>query len=401
MRVVFCLAMLLGCVLMCDGEDTKMAIGPDPRVDLLATVFCLAGNFEYQAADPASPYGQAFAKKFEPFKDHPVVKMAADFRSQYGVSYNAVTSYALGLDSMTTLNLRPGSLETLDRRWPREKLPEFTAALQNFAKETDFMTFYNDNLAQYDDYIKLYRELVTYSQCEQWVQQFFRGVPIRQSIVLAILVRGGYGASEMRNGVLYCNPVLGFAANPRFFDKLTDRQKFDYSSFLIHEFTHPPVNLTLKKYDSQLAETAEFAFPSVKRKMRRQAYGDAATLMAETFNRAVNVVYLADRFGDKVAQEKLVEENDNGFELVPVVYEAICDGRKKSGSDWSFDRSFELLVAAVNRPEVKTMIETAARQRLEKQPQIVSVTPANNSENVDPATTAIVVVFDRPMHDKS
>jgi len=402
MRVMLCLAMLLGCVLMCKGVDTpNVAIGPDPRVDLLATVFCLAESPEYQAADPASPYGQAFAKKFEPFKNHPVVKMAADFRYNYGVSYNAVASYALRLDAMTTLNLLPGSLETLDQRWPRDKLPEFAAALQDFAKVTDFMTFYNDNLAQYDDYIAFYRELLVYSRSEQWMQQFFSEVSFQESIVLAMQIRGGYGFWEMRDNILYCNPVLGISPKRRFFDKLTEQQKIQYSSFLAHELTHPAVNLALKKYDSQLAETAEFAFLPVKRKMLRQAYGSASSLMGETFNRAVNAVYLGDRFGDKAAQDKLAEENDNGFELVPVVYEAICDARKKAGKDWSFEQSFPQLVAAVNRPEVKTMIETAARQRLEKQPQIVSVTPDNKAENVDPATTAITVVFDRPMHDKS
>lgn len=401
MRVVLCLTMLLGWVFLSGAASPEIAIEPDPRVDLLATVFCLADNFEYRGDDPTTLYGQAFRNKFEPFKNHPVVKMAAEFRYNYGVSYNAVAGYALCLDSMTTLNLLPGSLETLDKRWPRDKLSEFTAALQDFAKTTDFMTFYNDNLSQYNDDIKFYRELVTYSDCGQWVARFFRGVPIRQSIVPAMLVRGGYGFSEMREGVLYCNPVLGFAAKTRFFDKLNEQQKIDCSSFLIHELTHPAVNLTLDKYYPQLAETAKIAFAPVKRKMLRQAYGDAETLMYETFNRAVNAVYLADRFGDKAAQRKLAEENDNGFELVPVVYEAICEARKKDGNDWSFEQSFPQLVAAVNRQEVKTMIEAAARQRLEKLPQIVSVTPANESENVDPATTVITVVFDRPMLDKS
>lgn len=378
-----------------------VAIGPDPRVDLMATVFRLAGNPEYRCEDPAAPYEKEFAFKFDPFKSHPVVKMASELRRRYGVSYDAVMSYAVRLDSMSNLVLLPGSVDTLDPRWPRGNLEEFAGALQSFAKETAFLDFYNANVKKYDDYNQFYRNALAYSEAEKWLQGFFGDLPTRSAIIPSLLPHGGYGVSARRDGVLETFAVFGIPSRLREFDNLAAKQKLDFCSFVVHELSHPTVNELTEQAYPELKEVAGLAYVPVQEKLRRQAYGNPETLMLESFNRAVNIVYVSDRFGADAAQEVLDQEKANGFELLPLLYETIKSERQKSGKDWSFIKSFPALVAVLNSPAANAVIaeSTGARQALV--PRVVSVTPANGDQNVDPATKVITVVFDRPMRDKS
>jgi len=398
MKLFYLLGVLFGVWAV---NAAPVAVGPDPRADLLATVFRLAGNPEYQSVDPTTPYEKQFAYKFDPFKSHPAVKMAAELRRRNGIGYDAVMSYAMRLDSMDHLELLPGTVDTLDPRWPRGNLPEFAGALQSFVKETAFMTFFNDNLSKYDEYNQYYREVLAYSDAEKWVQGFFDIKAMRFAIVPCLLARGGFGMSVMRDGVLDCSAVLGLPPRLREFDNLAARQKLDFCSYLVHEMSHPAVNPLVDRYSAELAETAGLAYVPVQEKLRLQAYTNTQTLMIETFNRAANIIYVSDRFGEGAAQEMLAEEKDKGFELLPLICQKIIEERKKCGNDWSFEACFPQLVATVNSPQSRAVIKesTLARERL--LPKIVSVTPANGAQNVDPATKVITVVFDRAMRDKS
>lgn len=378
-----------------------VVIGPDPRVDLMATVFRLAGNPEYRCENPAAPYEKEFSFKFDPFKSHPAVKMAAELRRRNGVSYDAVMDYAVHLDSMEHLTLLPGSIETLDPRWPRGNLEEFGDALQSFAKETAFVAFYNANVKKYDDYNQFYRNALAYSGAEKWLQGFFGDLPTRSAIIPSLLPHGGYGVSARRDGVLETFAVFGVPSRLREFDNLAAKQKLDFCSFVVHELSHPTVNELVEQAYPQLSEVAALAYVPVQEKLRRQAYGNPETLMFESFNRAVNIVYLSDRFGADAAQEVLEQEKANGFELLPQLCDAIKSERQKSGNEWSFVKSFPALVAVLNTPQAKTLIAESTRARQALVPKVVSVTPANGDQNVDPATKVITVVFDRPMRDKS
>lgn len=394
--------LLLGwCLTVWSVNAAPVTVGPDPRVDLLATVFRLAGNPEYRCEDPALPYEKEFAYKFDPFKSHPVVKMATELRRRYGVNYDAVMDYAVHLDSIEHLTLLPGSADTLDPRWPRGNLEEFGTALQNFAKETAFLDFYNANLKKYDDFNQFYRNALAYSEGEKWLQGFFGDLPTRSAIVPSMLPHGGFGVSARRDGVLETFAIFGVPSRLREFENLAAKQKLDFCSFVVHELSHPTVNELVVQSSPQLSEVAALAFVPAQEKLRRQAYTNADTLMIETFNRAVNIIYLTDRFGTGPAQEALDQEKANGFELLPLLCHAINEERQKSGKDWSFVKTFPQLVAVLNGPQARALIAESTRAREQMVPKVVSVTPANGDQNVNPATKVITVVFDRPMRDKS
>src|SRR5262245_30230743 len=61
----------------------------DPRVELFAIVFRLAGNPEYNDPASASPYAEAIETWFGPFREHPAVVTAARLRAERGVGYDA------------------------------------------------------------------------------------------------------------------------------------------------------------------------------------------------------------------------------------------------------------------------------------------------------------------------
>lgn len=98
-------------------------VGVDARVELMAIIFRLAGNPEYNQTElPA--YAKAIDEHFAAYRNHPAVKLAAQLRSTDGVSYDAVMSLAIHVEDASTLKERtpfdrPGL--RLDARLARRK----------------------------------------------------------------------------------------------------------------------------------------------------------------------------------------------------------------------------------------------------------------------------------------
>jgi hypothetical protein len=170
-------------------------------------------------------------------------------------------------------------------------------------------------------------------------------------------------------------------------------------STVVHEFTHSYANPLVDQHLRDLEDAGRNLWPRVADRMRRQAYGNWETMMRETLVRACVIRYVNRYQGADAARKAISEEEARGFlwmsRLVPVLarYEQQRDTARTLEAWMPQVVSFFDGYSATFEKDQKALDA--------RRPRIVSMTPANRSQNVDPNLTAIRIVFDRPMRDGS
>src|SRR5688572_8988685 len=122
----------------------RLEIRADARVELVSIVFRLAGAEEYRLGFD-TPYRKAVDAHFAAFADHPAVTLARKLRREAGISYDAPISLVTHLDGVPSLApIVPLSPHPpgLDGRWKKVAIEDTLAALRDFARDSDFETFW-------------------------------------------------------------------------------------------------------------------------------------------------------------------------------------------------------------------------------------------------------------------
>jgi Domain of unknown function (DUF4932) len=373
----------------------------DPRVELLSLIFRLAGNREYNMARVKS-YAEDADKQFEKFRNHAVVNLAQELRRTQGVSYDAVMSMAVHLTDAERPQLKlpvQPLPEGLDQRWTAPDVSNFLAAAQQFVKDSSFQEFIKQHRPLYQTTVARMQTLMEKEAHLKWFDAYFGSRSQANFTVALGLLNGGgcYGphfrAADGREE-LYC--VLGVWQTdqqgvPEFTRAVLDT--------VVHEFCHSYANPIITRHQAELSASGEALFALVAARMRSQAYGSAHTMLCESLVRASTVRYLRQYEGEEAARRAIQSEKRKGFlwmqEMSDLLgeYEAHRD-QYRTLEDFSPRLIAFFAESAKNFPKAQT--ELAG-----KRPKVVSMIPTNGAQDVDPGLTAIQVVFDRPMADKS
>lgn len=393
---------------------SELQVAPDARVDLISLVFHCVGASEFsQFFLPG--YEDAANARLARLREHPVVSMAREFRRQHGVSYNAIPDLALRLIP-NELQLIEGTLDSLDPRWPRDQLEKFLIELRDFAKRSHFSEIYETQLPAYRTECELWSEIIKCSGVSAWAERFYgKKRPLHFIVVPSALENGGTGCSVEIDGEFYCYmisrsdrltrnastlkqlPVL-FPQQPEIRKMVELKQEVDVNQLLAHEFSHTWTNPVMEAIYPQIQSTAERFFLPLREMMGRQAYGTPRTMMIETLNRAVVLVYLHDRYGEEIIPERIKTEQYRGFWLVERLYCCILAEREKGGTSWHFADGAQAYANCINAAESQQVLEAFSRAKQNvNAPSILSFSPPNGAKNVDPATDELVVVFSKPM----
>src|SRR5262245_25898907 len=291
------LLLLLLQVVRAPPEEVAIAVHCDPRVELLMTVFRLAGAGEYHMDTAASPYSNDVDRWFQPFSQHAAVRVAREQRSQRGVGFDAVPGLAVHLDDAKSLALRvpldPWP-EKLDQRWTTESLAQFLPALRDFARESRFADFFGQHQVLYEETANRVKAAVAEAKLESWVRDFFGpGASAASFTMIPGLLCGGgnYGSSvRFPDGRLELMPVLGIWA--------WDQQGLplfglDHLPTVAHEFTHTFANPVIDHHADDFEEAGVALFRTVAQQMQSQAYANWRTMLYESLVRGCVVRYVA------------------------------------------------------------------------------------------------------------
>ena len=389
------------------GSAHSLRVVVDPRVELLSLIFRLAGNPEYNQPKVASYAGDA-DKQFGKFRGHAVVNLARELRNAHGVSYDAVMSMAVHLTDAEHLKLKlplqPWP-EGLDQRWTAPDVSDFLAAARQFVKDSSFQEFIEQHRPLYQTTVTRMQTLMEKEAHLEWFDAYFGQRPQASFTVALELLNGGgcYGvhfrAADGREE-LYC--VLGVWQ--------TDKQGLpeftrDTLPYVVHEFCHSYANPLIERHLAEFQASGDALFEQVAGKMRSQAYGNGQTLLKESLVRLSVIRYLRQYEGEEAARRAIQAEKRNGFLWMPELSDLVGEYETHREQYPTLENFAPRLIAffaeaAKNFPKTQRGPKTRTYLASER-PKIVSMIPPNGAQDVDPGLTAIQVVFDRPMADKS
>lgn len=367
----------------------------DPRVELMSVIFRLAGNPEYRQGK-VDTYTKAVDAHFGEFDDHAVVRRARDLRRKRGVSFDAVMSMAVHLADAEKLGesvpFKPKP-KALDSRWHPNEARAFLKDARRFVRDTKFAAFFEQHRELYETAVTRMQKVLREDAQLEWFDQFFGARPTAKFELALGMLNGGacYGPRVIhRDGQedLYC--VLGVWQTD--FDGLP----FFESSMLgtvVHEFCHSYCNRLVDAHYDKLEKAADMLYPRVAERMKKQAYGNAKTMMYESLVRACVVRYLHEAEGRRASRSQIRSDEGRGFLWLGELADLLGQYEKQRDQYPTVDAFM---------PEVVAFFDGYAASFDEKQadaPTVVSIVPANGATAADPATPAIVVTFDRPMQD--
>lgn len=385
--------------------DTLPHIGVDQRVELMAIIFRLAGNREYNQGK-LQPYVSEIDRHFGPFREHEAIKLATEMREKIGVGFDTVMYLAVNMNNVRDLQERvpfdaPGGL-LRERGLSEQQAQQIATAIRKFLSAA--RTFVTDSKAQeffaahqkfYDAADTRLRALVKKHADFGWFDRFYGKPPAADFFVVPLL------ANSETN---FAPRVPGIGVRQELYAVLTT-SKTDAAGLpvydegkvgtLVHEFSHSFINPLIESRKDQFQQPAQKIFVHVKEALSEQAYGAWRLMIIESAVRAATARYILAHEGATKAREEVIDQQGKGYLHLPELFDLLGEyerDRKKYPTFESFmPRIVSFFEGFAERVEtVKTAYEA-------KRPKVVSLSIENGAKDVDPNLTEIVVRFDRPM----
>ena len=393
----------------------QVTVSVDPRVELMAIIFRLAGNKEYNDSYIPS-YARDVDEHFAPFKDHPVVKLAAELKKTRGIGYDGPMTLAIHITDTVSLGERvPFSPqpEALDSRWTPAKAREFLALARDFVKLTGFNDFYARHQPLYDIAVQRMQAVLDKNAHLEWFDSFFGPRTETHFRLVLGMVNGGnsYGPKiALPDGREEMYSVLGVwridaQGQPEFDPGVV--------STVAHEFTHSYANPMVDRFAKGLRASGEKLYGLVPQEMAAQAYSNWKTLMCESLVRACVLRYQLDNYGPEAMNKAANYENSRSFYWVSGLADLLGKYEAKPRAYKGLPEFFPQIINYFNdyaktAGATRGAIKAKARADQEKRkkdilswretgPKIVAMAPADGARDVPPDLKAIVITFDRPM----
>jgi len=386
-------------------KATVPRIGVDHRVELMAIIFRLAGNREYNQGK-LQPYVSEIDRHFGPFREHEAIKLATEMREKMGVGFDTVMYIAVNINNVRELQElvpfdAPGGV-LRERGLPEEQVQQVAAALRRFLNAA--RAFVVDSKAQeffaahqkfYDAADTSLRAVVTKHADFAWFDRFYGKAPAADFVIVPLLAN-----SETNFGP----HVPGIGMRQELYAILTT-SKTDAAGLpvydegkvgtLVHEFSHSFINPLVESNKAQFEQPAQKILAPVKEALREQGYASANVMVIESVVRAATARYILAHEGAKTARGEVIEQQGKGYLHMPELFE-LLDVYERERKKYPTFESFMPRVVSFFE-DFAGRVEVVKSAYDAKRPKVVSVSIANGASDVDPNLTEIVVRFDRPM----
>lgn len=405
MGVNRCLTYVLLFLLVCLGRasgqqrEASSSIVPhvDERVELLSVVFRLAGNPEYHM-DSLQKYSADIDTFFAAYKNHPAVQMAREVKERNGVSFDAVMAMAVSLSEPPELKpLVVFNGDVPDKRWGVTDAEKFLILLRDFYRDSRFGVFYAAHR-------EFYREAETRFDSTLksvdlgWYQRFYGSAPrLAYHLILGMNNGGGnYGPRVVYpDGHVELFSIIGCWSHDDAGDP-TYPADGGYLSTIIHEFNHSFVNPVVAERWNDFSGP-EQVFDVVAKQMRRQAYGNAQTMVDESLVRAAVIVYFKEA-GEEPGRnlKRIREEQRGGFLWMDELVKKLEQYEERRAAYPTFASYMPQVVQFYRELPAKLPAEIAAFDA--GSVHVVRMEPfANHAQDVDAALKAITIIVDKPL----
>ncbi|MGD9345341.1 MAG: DUF4932 domain-containing protein [Candidatus Aminicenantes bacterium] len=307
-------------------KNPGIPIRVDSRIELFSTIHRLAGTNQYVSNDLPG-YIQDVEEYFAPFRNLGAVKLAIALRKSHNLDGNSPMAIAAYLTDPPSLDERAPLIPPpydLDRRWTPDAISIFLDAARDFARKTDFMSFFDAHRPLYIRATQNLRLTLENTDLISWFQDYFGYQP--DDYVIIIGLQNGtcnYGSSvTLEEGRREFNSLLG-ANRP---DKSGAPQ---YPSsvipIIVHEFCHSYVNPLIDRHVEKFQKAGMAIFPHLEQKLRRWGYNHWYVMVYEYVVRACVIRYVHAQEGEKAARNKILEDERAGFLGIAELVELLVD----------------------------------------------------------------------------
>jgi hypothetical protein len=257
------------------AQTSPPRIAVDPRVELLAIVFRLAGAPEF-SQNRYAEYDADVRRQFGRFRHHQAVPLARDLHQTREVSYSTVMRLAIALGPPPTLATRLPYDSVLSGLVPGAETQRFVEAFRRFVVDTRADSFFAAQRARYDSAGQRLRKLVDGQDIFSWATGFFGGGADRDFVVAPLLANsdGNFGPCVRPSrgpgaGHLECWQILGHhdtdAAGFITFDR-------GVLITLVHEVSHSYANPLAREHRAELERSAPRVHAAFAATMAAQSY---------------------------------------------------------------------------------------------------------------------------------
>ena len=319
-----------------------MKIVVDKRTELMSIVLGLAQGNEYIekhfSFNVKDDYRKKVYEHFSKYSNHKCIKFAKEIaEKEEGFNFDNPIRLAFSLDGDLSFD---GLIESylINELEDEMLIKEFVNSLVDFAKDSNFVDFYNEQQNYYLFKVEEINNLFNGKKFVSILEEFLkRNVNEDFSVnIIPMLVNANHGFSN--RGINYAN--IGLLSED--FETIEPFNK-GYNHIIIHEICHCFVNCNTKQIKLQLPE--EFIL-----KLKSVGYGNSISYLNDTIVRAMTI-RLREKLENIDVQKFLNREKDWGFVLVADVYQELI---KYENQNLSWEEYFTNFIKNVlNKPMIQ------------------------------------------------
>lgn len=379
------------------SSNAQLSVTPrvDERVELLGTIFRLAGASEYNHQGVPA-YSKGIDSTFSRYSSSGAVLMAKELRFKHGISYDAVMLFALCIRIEDSVSFRNEvDLSCMGARWNPNVASLFLREVDQFYRMANFHAYFQRSSEVYLNALSRFTP-VAYSVDMAWFKSFFGDSLKREMKTILSLTNGtsSYGPKiVLKDGSQENYAIIGTwqvdrQNQPLYSDE--DQQT------LVHEYCHSFCNPIVDRYYDHLEPSAKAFFNESSAILRQQAYGSPKSMMYELLVRACTIQYEVERNGAKgdALLHLTREEQCRGFlwidKLVDLLGKYSNDRRAYATLD-DFMPEVVSFASSLSAPKAKKKFTS-------KCTRILAVNITNGAGNVSSNIRELVVTFDSPMN---
>lgn len=296
----------------------KLNISVDPRMELLSAVQVIS---DYHTINRKPAYCNNLKQYFGKYKTHEATKMTTKLASEYGFVYDAPVNLMLCLSQVPELKTEhPFSDRLIERASGRDKLEKYSAALHDFALDSHFNEFWENNKSYYQKMVEYTAsDLGNFYPIEK-LERYYNETKNSYTVTLSPAFAGGYGIRiPALNGGL---DIYGCLNTSETKDGIPYFSQRGLSYFLWHEFSHSFVNPLTDVYKEKINASSEL-FKPLETRMKSIAYGNWENCVNEHIIRAIYIRLLTLYGNSNEAEAQLDREKSLKFAYVEPLVEKL------------------------------------------------------------------------------
>lgn len=374
--------------------QVNIPVGFDERADLMSLICRAAGANEYSTC-----YFDEYVNNLQPYikETDKVVQLMQQYRNETGISYDAVADFAfhLKISENGKLTLDDAFQDGIDERWTEEQKQNFLVALNEYYAKSNFRQGYMKNAEIQKKAETAFERDVCQKINLEWFDKFFGANNNPQFRIILSILNGpsNYGCNaQMKDGSFLLSPFIGCCSVDSLGEPVYRANAV--LPIVIHEFCHAYCNPQIERFWTDMKVKADEVYYANALTLTQMAYGNAKTMMYETFVRSCVIRYFLNHYPQVSVDDLLAEDAD--FYLTRTMVESLGKYEQNREQYPTIESYMPQLINDINQFNLKNFLKEQKKD-LKANAHVVKCSIKNGAKNVPFGKIEMKITFSKPM----